>query len=107
MAILSLIPKIYKKYQSNLNSVPPVPVQGRVKPSEVPFVNRETLTYAPSAAKVASNTVVTKNAPSTSVGVEEKAVWSGKMDANTMMNGIIFAEILQPPRAYRPFIRRK
>ena len=39
--------------------------------------------------------------------LDEKAVWSGKMTKNAVINGVIFAEIIQPPRAYRPFVHRK
>jgi len=38
---------------------------------------------------------------------EENVAWRGKMDVNAVINGVIFAEIVQPPRAYRPFTRRK
>jgi hypothetical protein len=37
---------------------------------------------------------------------EETSVWQGKLTEERVINGVIFAEILQPPRAYRPFIRR-
>lgn len=36
---------------------------------------------------------------------EEQAAWQGKLDHDMMINGVIFSEVLQPPRAYRPFIR--
>lgn len=42
---------------------------------------------------------------STEINVPEQSAWQGKLDGNTILNGVIFAEILQPPRAYRP-IRR-
>jgi hypothetical protein len=35
--------------------------------------------------------------------VEEQGAWQGKVTNNLIVNGVIFAEILQPPRAYRPF----
>lgn len=38
---------------------------------------------------------------------ESKAPWAGKMDGNAVIQGVIFAEIVQPPRAYRPFVKRK
>jgi len=44
------------------------------------------------------------NRPSTSV-VEEKPAWQGAVDRQAIINGFIFAEILQPPRAYRPIIK--
>lgn len=32
----------------------------------------------------------------------EESSWQGRLDQATVLNGIIFAEILQPPRAKRP-----
>ena len=34
--------------------------------------------------------------------LEEPSTWRGKFDSAALINGIIFAEILRPPRAYRP-----
>jgi hypothetical protein len=36
---------------------------------------------------------------------KNETAWQGKLDHNTMLNGVIFSEILQPPRAYRPIKR--
>lgn len=33
--------------------------------------------------------------------------WHGKLSPQLVQNGLIFAEILQPPRAYRPLLRRQ
>lgn len=38
---------------------------------------------------------------------EETSAWEGKLTEETVINGLIFAEILYPPRAYRPFLKRK
>jgi hypothetical protein len=38
---------------------------------------------------------------------EEPSVWQGKLTEDAVINGLIFAEILLPPRAYRPFITQK
>ncbi|WP_425057567.1 hypothetical protein SCACP_20830 [Sporomusa carbonis] len=32
--------------------------------------------------------------------------WQGKLSPQMVQNGLIFAEIIQPPRAYRPIWRR-
>lgn len=40
-------------------------------------------------------------------GVEDITSWQGKLREDTIITGVIFAEILQPPRAYRPFIRNR
>lgn len=34
---------------------------------------------------------------------KELSPWEGKLSESVIQNGVIFAEILQPPRAYRPF----
>ncbi len=34
---------------------------------------------------------------------KEVSPWEGKLNESVILNGVIFAEILQPPRAYRPF----
>jgi hypothetical protein len=34
--------------------------------------------------------------------IAETAPWDGRLDPTTVMNGVIFAEILQPPRSRRP-----
>lgn len=39
--------------------------------------------------------------------VESVSPWQGKLSQEIVQNGLIFAEILQPPRAYRPFWRPK
>lgn len=36
----------------------------------------------------------------------EKSEWRGQLDHNSIINGVIFSEILEPPRAYRPFKKR-
>ncbi len=36
---------------------------------------------------------------------DESAAWRGKLNEEMLVNGVIFAEILQPPRAYRPLVR--
>lgn len=39
--------------------------------------------------------------------VESVSPWQGKLSQEIVQNGLIFAEILQPPRAYRPLWRPK
>lgn len=102
--------KIWKDYQSKSGKYPnprgnEVPIK-----EEIPLVHRERPMYAPGiieseAVPIMQGEVPTKGGTSTCSG--EKGGWRGKMDANTVINGVIFAEILQPPRAYRPFTKRK
>ena len=35
---------------------------------------------------------------------QNSSSWQGKLDRNAVINGMIFSEILQPPRAYRPAV---
>jgi hypothetical protein len=51
--------------------------------------------------------IVTHFAQNISNIEEEPSVWQGKLTEDTVINGLIFSEILLPPRAYRPFITRK
>lgn len=39
--------------------------------------------------------------------VEAESPWQGKLSPQIVQNGLIFAEILQPPRAYRPIWRSR
>ncbi|WP_143005907.1 hypothetical protein [Sporolituus thermophilus] len=36
----------------------------------------------------------------------ETSPWEGKLNNALLVNGVIFAEILQPPRAKRPLVLR-
>lgn len=51
--------------------------------------------------------IVTNHAQSIPIVEAEASAWQGKLTEGTVMNGLIFAEILQPPRAYRPFRKQK
>lgn len=113
MVIVYLVPKLWNKVWENIqknylvNKGIPRKMQDRdmAEQRELSFVNQESATYTPS--NVAHHPPVAMTTVSGPAGVEEKAVWRGKMDANAVINGMIFAEIVQPPRAYRPFVKRK
>ena len=38
--------------------------------------------------------------------IEPVSPWAGKVSPQMVQNGLIFAEIIQPPRAYRPIWRQ-
>lgn len=102
--------KLWKNYQAKIGNY--ANPRGNEMPGrgEIPLVNREISTYAPGLIESESVPIVQVVVPkeeSTPTCAKEKAIWRGKMDANAVINGVIFAEIVQPPRAYRPFIRRK
>jgi hypothetical protein len=46
---------------------------------------------------------VPQEEPAVAVAVAEPRPWDGKLDQAAVVNGIIFAEIIQPPRCKRPF----
>ena len=68
-----------------------------------PKINKEV--YIASDNEVHSTMVVEKLQSAPTV-VEEQSVWRGKLNQNMIINGVIFAEILKPPRGYRPFVKR-
>jgi len=104
MAIFYLGPALLKRYQDKNKTQPPIP---QVLHSEIrkppPEIKREV--SMENAAKVQPATE-THIRPSVPAIVEEQSAWHGKLEHNMITNGVIFAEILQPPRAYRPFVRR-
>lgn len=105
MGILYIVPKMWGKYLTEMKKRSEV--QGAVLPT-VNYVSSEGekgSTYVTSDPEVELPPVLT-NVQSISHVEEEKTAWRGKLDQKTIVNGVIFAEILQPPRAYRPFVRR-
>ncbi len=56
----------------------------------------------PHAKPVESN-YVPQEVPAVAASVAESRPWDGKLDQAAVVNGIIFAEIIQPPRCKRPF----
>lgn len=80
---------------------------------DLPKVPRIVIQQTPSPAAA----VTAPSAPSKAPGslapqpVQEKSGWSNKLDPSFVVNGVIFAEIIQPPRAMRPleprFSRRR
>lgn len=80
---------------------------------DLPKVPRIVIQQTPSPAEA----VKAPSTPSEVTGnlapqpVQEKSGWSNKLDPSFVVNGVIFAEIIQPPRAMRPleprFARRR
>jgi hypothetical protein len=111
-----LVEKLWKGYRSKIADYVKLQQNGRTGNRETRVVHNQVSTYAPSANEYQlegelefTPIVVPVHVPlaaSNPPPVEEK-VWSGKMDVNAVIQGMIFAEIVQPPRAYRPFVHRK
>lgn len=99
-----LMPKLWKEYMLKVNQYPQGRNQGGVRAEEETILTDEIITEITSdSATHMGNIQVSDITPA----VTERAVWQGKMDVNAVINGVIFAEIVQPPRAYRPFVHRK
>lgn len=107
MAIFYLGPALLKTYRArknkNIQSAAPEPLNPGVRNAspKVKSVPAYLVNNTEMQAKMEVN-----NMQSVPTIVEEKSAWRGKLDHNMIINGVMFAEILQPPRAYRPFIKR-
>jgi len=104
MAIFYLGPALLKRYRAKINTQPAEPELLNSEIRESPPENKREVFMA-SATRVQSTTE-THIIPSVPAIVEEQSAWHGKLEHNMITNGVIFAEILQPPRAYRPFVKR-
>lgn len=100
--------KLQKQYGVAIGNPPGNLLGGETANKDTTVAVREEMTYIPSAVEEKHAVTVSGAIGKTPIStVEEKQAWQGKVDANALINGVIFAEIIQPPRAYRPFIRRK
>lgn len=97
MALMYLVPPLLRRYiekkevkRENTETLPPF-IEDAYEES-IPFISP----YSPS-------TQITSNISDKTDLVKESSPWQGKLSEEAILNGVIFAEILQPPRAYRPF----
>lgn len=111
-----LVEKLWKDYQLKIGNYVNLQENGFASKKKTNFADGQMSTYTPSTieyqieAELEPVPVMAHSTLSPAVSSpppSETKVWSGKMDANAVINGVIFAEIVQPPRAYRPFVRRK
>lgn len=118
MALFYLIPELLKrrkqpkeyKYPDIPDKVP-APAEIKSKPAETkvnpakPIVNAAS--HAPKNWEIPQKTTVAMPPPVTvSHSTEPVSAWQGKLSPQIVQNGLIFAEIIQPPRAYRPIWRK-
>jgi len=103
MAIFYLGPTLLKRYRAKNNAQPVTSERLDSGMMNAPSPIKK-VAYKSSDTRVQSMPVVDK-VQSTPPIVEAPSAWNGKLDQNIVTNGVIFAEILQAPRAYRPFVR--
>lgn len=117
MLLLYLIPELLKrrkqpkeyKYPDIPDKIP-LPVEMKSKPVEIkakqvqPALN--TAQHTSENSEISQKPTVTMPPPVTVPHTTETgSPWQGKLSPQIVQNGLIFAEIIQPPRAYRPIWR--
>ena len=120
MLLLYLIPELLKKRkQSKDYKYPDIPAKIPppvvLKPKPVEMSSKPAGQPAPEFAATITKTGAMPQKPVVSMPApvviphttEPDSPWQGKLSPQLMQNGFVFAEIIQPPRAYRPIWRRK
>ena len=103
MLLLYVVPELFKRRSKKYEypEVPqpvPVPVEEQVQHS-VPEP-----TWSPSLPKSQGKPMSEAAAPIEVISVQETGdSWQGNISHASVINGFIYAEVLQPPRAMRPF----
>ncbi len=103
VAIMYLVPAVWRRFIVKNQTQTHVPEQVIIP--EIEFIPEE----SPEEIKDYSAKLplaITSQIETSHAIKEETLPWQGKLTENVVVNGVIFAEILQPPRAYRPFVRR-
>jgi len=103
MAIFYLGPIILKHYRAKKKVQPIVPELSRTQMMNVPPKSKKVLAYDGNNTQV--HVIDADKIESVPSIREVPPAWQGKLDQNMLVNGVMFAEILQPPRAYRPMVR--
>jgi len=103
MAIFYLGPALLKRYHAAETRQP---VAIKVQRQEIINPPLQTLKHRNTDSATKLRTSVTDQLQIVPTIIEEKNQWNGKLDSNMILNGVIFAEILLPPRAYRPFTKK-
>ncbi len=87
---------------------PPAPARGPVPDIVLPPADEERFRPVvvhrppePNPKPVEPNYVPKE--PPAAAAIAESRPWDGRLDQTAVVNGIIFAEIIQPPRCKRPF----
>lgn len=103
MALLYLLPELFRRRKPKTYEYPDIPdkVQSPpviATPSEFHFAGNKTVVPA---------TIAMPPAVSIPTITEEYNPWQNQLQHHMIQNGYIFAEILQPPRAYRPLLSNR
>lgn len=103
VAIMYLVPAVWRRATSKSQTQMHVPEQVIVP--EFELVPEESSLEAKDYSVDLPVSIISQVESSNTIA-EEALPWQGKLTENVVINGVIFAEILQPSRAYRPFVRR-
>lgn len=107
LAVLYLVPEILRKKNAKNYKYPEIPnepsVQVNFPKAAIPAALNENENSASMDAKHQDNNVSFSCAKPNEEGANE----AFHVDNNALINGVIWSEILQPPRAYRPLIHSR
>ena len=117
MIVLYVVPELLKrrkpteyKYPDIPDKIPPVNTQPQEMKHKPPVTEAYNVSIPSTmnAWAAANKPVIAMPDPVTAPQcVEQTSAWQGNLSPQMVQNGFIFAEIIQPPRAYRPIWRRK
>lgn len=118
MLALYLVPELLKKRKNpkeyQYPDVPdrePQPIEIKPAKSTVKHIPQLIIEPAVTAFKKTAGSPQTAVSMPAAVDIPHTVVpvspWQGKLSQETVKNGLIFSEILQPPRAYRPIWRTR
>ncbi|SMC93918.1 hypothetical protein [Sporomusa malonica] len=116
MLVMYLVPELLKRRKQPKEYEYPdipekVPQPIDIKPAEIkvkhtPQQTAEVAVEAPKTWAIPPKPAISMPTAVTVSHFSEPATpWEGKVSPQMVQNGLIFAEIIQPPRAYRPIWR--
>lgn len=105
LAIYYLGTALLKFLQKKQSLPPEIPEQQPLEAADSFAPAKKTPPYLKRTADMQATLTPDKNENMSEVK-DEASAWQGKLNENMLVNGVIFAEILQAPRAYRPMVRR-
>jgi hypothetical protein len=111
MALFYLVPELLKRRRPKTYEYPQIPdrVPTETMPSPAPVKTGENVAVSfadKTELAVPPHPKVQPLDLPVAAAVAEYSPWQASLDQASIVNGIIFAEILQPPRAFRPLRRR-
>ncbi|MEN6413322.1 MAG: hypothetical protein ABFC84_11285 [Veillonellales bacterium] len=112
LAVLYLVPELLRrrkspaeyKYPDIPAKTPPKAKVHKKQPAESFSAEQDAYQQAVVPAAHISQDIAVPMEISKPTLLREPSAWQGKLDRNAVLNGVIFSEILQPPRAYRPVV---